>query len=283
MQIYRFWECRRENICGTEAYFKAGSNESPEHAAQLLKDKIDIFRRFNDPGVPDPPPKEVAELRCRLAGNKDYSVPICEEFVEQIDARNIVTRNRSGALVLNSEDHAFFDIDFDCLPPAGLWHKLQVILGKRPAQTPEERLFDIIRSQLNDSFPYTPARLYRTAKGFRLLLNISHDADSPETANIMRMFHCDRLYAELCSRQKCFRARLTPKPRRIGVTGASKFRFPYAEETVPAHKLWVEQYEKKSADFAVCRLVKSFGPEFRSPVIEYHDRMCNCSSPLPLA
>ena len=100
MQIYRFWECRRENICGTEAYFKAGSNESPEHAAQLLKDKIDIFRRFNDPGVPDPPPKEVAELRCRLAGNKDYSVPICEEFVEQIDARNIVTRNRSGALVL---------------------------------------------------------------------------------------------------------------------------------------------------------------------------------------
>lgn len=284
MKIFRYWECRKECIGGCEIRFKAGSNLSPEHAALLVEKKIGIYRRFNDLQEPDPTPVELAELRMELAGESgEYGAPVCEEAVTFLDERNIVTRNRYGALVLNSEDHAFLDIDFENSPSLGFLQKLKGIFCREPIPSCEERLLALIREVLNEKFPYTSARLYRTAKGFRLLLKGEFEPGSEKTQEAMALFRCDPLYAQLCIRQGCFRARLTPKPVRIGVKGGTKFPFPYEAEKEAERKQWCERYEARSADYAVCRLVREFNGGFTTPVVEYHDRICRCGTELPLA
>jgi hypothetical protein len=41
----------------------------------------------------------------------DYEAAIREEIVQEVDARNLITRNRYGARVLNSENTVMIDID----------------------------------------------------------------------------------------------------------------------------------------------------------------------------
>ena len=141
----------------------------------------------------------------------------------------------------------------------------------------------MLRQILNDRLPYTPARLYRTFKGFRLLLKTDRKAESPAMQELMKQLFCDSLYASFCARQKCYRARLTPKPRRIRMNTALKFTFPYDEAQNEERRAWLEAYEGRSARYAVCRLVKSFGPEVNTPVTAYHDRLCGVGSDKPLA
>jgi hypothetical protein len=277
MLIYRFWNCRTENFDGQEVRFKAGSNDSPEAAAALVEEKIALFRQFRQ----SPNDREFVQ-RHQYTGS--YETSICEELVEKIDDRNIITRNRYGALVLNSEDHAFFDIDFDApLPRETFKRKFLELIGKLPRRTPEERLFEKIRQLINDRFPYKSFRLYRTFKGFRLVTPASAEASSQEMAAMMTAFLCDQLYMTLCAKQNCFRARLTPKPRRMKMKTALKFTFPYPEEQNSERLDWLNSYEQTAEKFRTCALIAEFGPPWDSPVIRKHDEICKCSMPLPLA
>lgn len=71
-----------------------------------------------------------------------------------------------------------------------------------------------------------PDPVYRTSAGFRLIVQgKGFTPGSPETRKLMRRFGADYLYATLCDAQKCFRARLTPKPYRIRHHGR-KFIWP---------------------------------------------------------
>ena len=62
-----------------------------------------------------------------------------------------------------------------------------------------------------------------------------------------------------------------------------KFHFPYAEENKEAIAAYLAEYEKKSEEYAVCRLIAQLGKRFNSPAIEYHDQMTGCGRRLPLA
>ena len=283
MKFYRYWHFIEKEIDGVKVRSRAGSNESPEQAAILAERKLEFYRRFTDPVLPPPSPEELAAFRRESTGSSEYEPAICEEVVEELDKHNVITRNRYGALVLNSEDHAFLDIDFDNCPAPGLGERLRAFFGGASRQTPEERLFELLRKILNDRLPYTPARLYRTFKGFRLLLKTDRKAESPAMQELMKQLFCDSLYASFCARQKCYRARLTPKPRRIRMNTALKFTFPCGEAQNEERRAWLEAYESRSAGYAVCRLVKCFGPEMKTPVTAYHDRVCGVGSDKPLA
>jgi hypothetical protein len=277
MRIYRFWDCRTQTFDGQTVRFKAGSNDSPEAAAALVDEKIALYRQFRN----SPNDKALREVH-QFTGS--YETPVCEELIEEIDARNIITRNRYGALVLNSEDHAFLDIDFDApLPSPGFKRKFLELIGCCPRRTPEERLSERIRQLISDRFPYKPFRLYRTFKGFRLVTPAAAAASSQLTAEMMQLFLCDPLYMTLCAKQNCFRARLTPKPRRMKMKTALKFSFPYPAEQDFERLDWLNSYELTAERFRTCALIAEFGPPWDSPVIRKHDEICKCSMPLPLA
>jgi hypothetical protein len=60
-------------------------------------------------------------------------------------------------------------------------------------------------------------RIYRTRAGLRLLATQGLvEADSDVADGVFEALGADPLYRKLCKTQKCFRARLTPKPWRCG-------------------------------------------------------------------
>jgi hypothetical protein len=73
-----------------------------------------------------------------------------------------------------------------------------------------------LMSRVNDWVSRQPEwgwRVYRTAAGIRLLA--THQPIAPGDAmckTAFDAFESDPLYQKLCTTQKCFRARLTPKP-----------------------------------------------------------------------
>lgn len=283
MRIYRFWQQRKEEINGTTIFFKAGSNESEAHADSIIDRKIEYYRMWQSgEDVPEETIREMDAFFAEKKENLEYEVPVCEEWVEALDEHNIVTRNRYGALVLNSEDHTFLDIDD--VPPT-LGERISALFGGK-IRSKEERILDMVDKvfQSHPELSKSGVRVYATAKGVRILLSLSmYPAYSYAVQRLMYHFHVDKLYATLCARQNCYRARLTPKPARIAMRTALKFKFPYDTEREMERSLWLAEYDGKSMDYAVCRLIRTYGPDFSSPVTEYHDRICKVDSDLPLA
>ena len=69
-------------------------------------------------------------------------------------------------------------------------------------------------------------RAYATKQGVRLLFTDQpYDPASQEAQHIMAALGVDERYARLCASQGTFRARLTPKPWRIGISNPPA-RFP---------------------------------------------------------
>ena len=271
MKIYRYWKIRTEDVDGTKVRFRAGSDISPEDADKIIERKLELFRAFHAGLTPEKPERD-----------DPYEIPICEELCERLDEHNAVTRNRYGALVLNSEDHVFLDLD--PLPPS-FGERFRMLFGAK-VRDPKERLLALVTERMQDpELAGCPVRVYETCRGYRLLLGLPDlAANSARAQALMSRFRTDPLYAALCARQNCYRARLTPKPARIRMKTALRFRFPYPEEEFPAFREWLAEYSAKSEDYAVCRLAAAFGPDMsKDPVTAYHDRICRCSRDLPLA
>ena len=102
----------------------------------------------------------------------------------------------------------------------------------------------------------------------------------------MRDLQADPLYIRLCGAQQCFRARLTPKPWRIGVPGRPP-AFPYLPRDAASLTRWKAAYERQAAGYATCALLAEMGPRTvhpdLAPVIALHDRATRIDSGLPLA
>jgi hypothetical protein len=213
--------------------------------------------------------------------------PLREELLQTVggaDSRatiGIVTRNRYGAQVLNAERLLFLDVD---LPPRGLFARLRQLFART---TPEERVLAQLRGALEHHGGAT-FRIYRTASGFRVMaVDRPFDPASPETQELMRCTRSDPAYARLCRSQKCFRARLTPKPWRCGVAKPPG-EFPRSEpEAAHAFAGWLREYEQASTRFATCRYLETIGNGRASGdarrLQELHDRVTRCEEPLPLA
>ena len=131
-------------------------------------------------------------------------------------------------------------------------------------------------------------RVYRTYAGLRYL--VTHAPFSPtdgEVQAVMQAVGTDPQYIRLCQVQKSFRARLTPKPWRIGVSNPpARFPFEDAGEERAMHE-WEVRYDAASAGRATCRFMEEIGggtehPDV-APIRALHDEHTKAASGLPLA
>lgn len=128
--------------------------------------------------------------------------------------------------------------------------------------------------------PSWSVRVYQTPAGFRLLVtHRAFDATSAEVKAFFAAIGVDKVYARMCANQHCFRARLTAKPWRIGITEHLRPRpgvWPVAEERRPVRDAWVARYEAQASGYAACRFLEALGPgaidSDIAPVVELHDR-----------
>ena len=223
--------------------------------------------------------------------------PLKEEILnEHKDSQGnqtaVVTRNSYGCKVLNAATAMFIDID---LPRAtvrgGLGYFFKRILGKVPESPRGHPQEEQILARL-ERFCQTNAgwglRVHRTFAGLRCLAtHKAMDPGSPETVEILQSLGSDPLYTRLCTVQKCFRARLTPKPWRCGFR-ANTIRYPYqSEREKSAFGKWEREYSTTAENFATCRLLCSIGnPAIDSgiqQIVDFHDTFTKSDSDLPLA
>lgn len=182
-----------------------------------------------------------------------------------------VTINSYGALIINARSALFVDVDTrasddgpdDPGADDGAAARLREVVTKDP-----ELAF----------------RVYRTRNGWRYLCTSRlFDPMADETAELLKALHADAKYATLCRVQRCFRARLTPKPWRIG------HRFFNVHPTEKVTRGQLERYLKKAAPYATTAFTAEVGaqgspspPELRR-IIGYHDAWCAAASGKPLA
>ena len=115
--------------------------------------------------------------------------------------------------------------------------------------------------------------------------------DDADAALLFSALQADHLYTVMCKVQRCFRARLTPKPWRIGID--QRIRPPVAawsaeQANLPERLAWIAGYEQRSRGHAACCYLGSLGDTARiDPKAEHvralHDAMARADSDLPLA
>ncbi|MEL7474589.1 MAG: hypothetical protein AAGK04_14830, partial [Planctomycetota bacterium] len=131
------------------------------------------------------------------------------------------------------------------------------------------------------------ARVYQTAAGLRyLLIHPPLDPADDTTAALLRSLRSDERYATLCRVQRSFRARLTPKPWRVGVERFN-VRYESYRDADPAFVQWLERYREASKGHAVCRLERTIGnahaEELIARLTDLHDAATGVGLDRPLA
>ena len=274
MRIPQYWAREtRELPQGGVMRLHAVSDVSMDDARRRLEERAALRLSFAAGQVP------VAELRAGLRaldGHEEsaegYTADICEPIVQKMDEHNIVTRNRYGALVLNSTELCFADVDH---VSGGFFNTLARLFGG--GRSEETILTERVQAlcAADDSLG---VRVYRTAAGFRLVLAGQGIAlGSPRLESLFRTLEVDPLYSKLCAKQGCFRARLTPKPSRIGHKGAP--RCADSASAAAALADWAPAYESACKPYAVCRLVECFGRPVSHPALTLHDEMTGALHP----
>lgn len=126
--------------------------------------------------------------------------------------------------------------------------------------------------------PHWGLRLYKTPKGLRVL--VTHQPLAPHAAEVQQLFSAlqvDPLYARLCQQQQCFRARVTAKPWRIGISGASPQvrRWPVAPGYQAQRDAWCSHYDNMAADYSACHFIDQLGNAHIDaaiqPLLDWHD------------
>lgn len=254
-------------------------------------------------------------------------VPIREQIVER-HGDIVITRNSYGALCLNTPDVLFADIDHrpapsGCVLPTllacVLWAGVAIAAGNawnwvvgvtaasavliavnavvlavknanhRDAQLEARALARV--EQFIRQHPDWHLRAYRTPAGLRLLaMHATFSAHDPVVQRLFEALQTDALYARMCRLQHCFRARLTPKPWRVGMR--RRIRPPVAawsaeQAFLPGRLQWIADYAHKAQGHAACRFLRAYGDERRvdakaEAVRALHDRVARAYDALPL-
>lgn len=251
-------------------------------AESAADQKLELFKQvYREKRFTEEIENKIFRLSGILFKGDSYELPICEDILEVLDDKNVITRNRYGAMVLNSEDHIFIDIDS---PKLSFFERF-FMRSTPTGEEAKERIVKMVHTVATAKYPDLSFSIYETAKGIRLLLSSrSYKASAPETKKLFRDFNADRLYERLCRQQNCFRARLTPKPNRIKMSSCTKFNCPNtSEEDRTKLNEWLAEYDSKAANYATCRLIGKIGSPAKSAVIDYHDNISKIQEKLPLA
>lgn len=235
-----------------------------------------------------------------------------EEVLEEVhspdgDLIAVVTRNRYGAAVLNTDAVLITDIDIEARPAArgrsgGFLSRLfgrggrgadgadgadpdeHGLPGHGARGAEHERILQGIAA-FGAAHPELGLRVYRTRNGFRMLVSGAGASPAGDRAKaLMSELRSDELYMLLCRVHETYRARLTPKPWRVGVKAQSRGG-PWMAE-LDQYQQWLTRYATASQEYAVCRLVSESGPAptaVEQQVIELHDRAVRPTSQLRLA
>jgi hypothetical protein len=166
--------------------------------------------------------------------------PLREEVVERFHNSNgeliaAVTRNKSGALVLNAARVLFVDLDFPITHRREqlAWFVRRIFRSAVPSpeQRREVNAYSAWQSFVDHHSDWS-SRVYRTFAGLRVIVTHAlFDPCSDSTIQLLQRAGCDPLYVRLCKAQESFRARLTPKPRRCGFW-PTPVHWPYETDAI---------------------------------------------------
>ena len=185
-----------------------------------------------------------------LYGDRPVREPVIQTIGDPAKPEALITRNSYGALCLNTEDVAFVDVD------NGDLNRIKAAQAKQPSWA---------------------LRVYRTKAGMRVVaMHRRLSPASPEAAELFKTLGADPLYIKLCELQQSFRARLTPKPWRMGLNRLPG-SFPWRDGSVEARvNKWVKEYDDERAGWAVCELAGEFGrpsgDETIARIVKLHDQ-----------
>ena len=272
--------------------------------------------------------ENLARREAKVAYNGADGLPIREEIVER-HGDDVITRNSYGARCLNTPDVLFADVDFEFPaqdPRLGRWlrrvlllaaivlgwslhsvawgvvaalsalllawwiartvHRAKVARMGGPEAMARARVEDFARAH-----PDWRLRCYRTPAGLRLLaVHRVFDPAGPEVAACFEALGVDSVYALMCRLQHCFRARVSPKPWRIGIAAHLRPRpgvWPVAPEHMPARQRWIEDYEHASRGHAACRFEREYGQgpvDARADEVRrLHDALSGAERSAPIA
>jgi len=161
------------------------------------------------------------------------------------EEENIISRNYYGAEILNCKKLFITDVD---------------------TEVKHEGLNKIIAAI--EEYSEGCWRVYETRNGFRVFRTDCFIKPDSALAHVMfNLFDSDDMYVKGCLDQLCYRARLTPKPERIGV--AEKFPKGTTAED------WLKEYKSLTRGYSVCRLAYIYSlpkecEEIRS-ILSIHD------------
>ncbi|ENU22289.1 hypothetical protein F993_03182 [Acinetobacter proteolyticus] len=268
--------------------------------------------------------ENIRRIDHKVPYNGAEGVPIREQIIAQHDDV-IITRNSYGALCLNTPDVLFADIDFEYTPRfrlyllaflllmllasigavyLGSWMILGVgvivsliltgLVGKglfylqsKLFGTPEQRAFASIQD-FSQQYPTWHLRVYLTPKGYRVLaMHQTFEPKSDEAQLLFNAIHADSNYVRMCKNQNCFRARISPKPWRIGVNRLALGVWPVSEARLAIRENWVRDYQKQAENYASCKFVAQLGSQVThikaKRVQSLHDQYCQSDTRLDIA
>jgi hypothetical protein len=212
----------------------------------------------------------------------DYypALPVKEEILETPAIPGItvlITRNRAGVKVLNTDKVAFIDIDLPA-PKMSLGGWFKSLLGKKPAETPASETAALDRARGWAADGGALLRAYRTARGLRLIrMDKLMDPAADETDRMFTALGTDLQYQRLCKVQKSFRARLTPKPGRVGCDASPGSHPRIDPQMQQAFAGWLRSYELQCRDQPVCAYLGDCGSGLADDtarrVSALHDRL----------
>jgi hypothetical protein len=223
-------------------------------------------------------------------GDRPLREPIIEDFESEMGLEAAITRNSQGVYVLNTAQVMFIDIDLpEPARPRRTGGFFKRLFGKpTPAPQIVDDTLERVRAEVGRR-PGLGLTLYRTRRGYRGLVT-SHvfDPASEASRELLGALCNDPLYIRLCEVQGCYRARLSPKPWRVGLKNVPFSYFPPQTDPkrVAALAKWDAQYNRACADVSVCHLVAEVGARHMHPEVErwvaLHDQWC-CTARTTLA
>ena len=297
------------------------SMDSEEHALHVAEEraKVALSRMQLGERVPAREPK--------VPYNGADGVPIREEVITR-DGDTVVTRNGYGALCLNTPDVLFADVDAECAAPvpisgigsflvaflvgtvfyqhsgdtaAGVTAAIALVvsapilhgIASRWWSRPDTARRRVIRAltRLANADRSALFDLYQTPLGHRVLARHTRfDPASPEAKRLLTALNSDPVFVQMCVRQRCFRARVTPKPWRIGMKDRMKPRpgiWPVNPARRAERQRWTVRYEHASEGYAACRFVQTIGHGSEDAkarrVRELHDALSRARADQPIA